>query len=203
MRFSRPSTGTILGAIALFIALGGTAAAATGSLVNIADPTNAAHIAHVNASGQLQISGSTSVTNTVNTELAAPSTYVHSTTLDLTGSSGCVEIATPPSGKAMIVRDVKIDVYSDPSPGSAQHVNIYDGTKCSLAALVADVNPATVGETTLPFDPGLGVPANSGLSTFVGGSVEAEIYTEGYSVAPSQVVATGITATGKVGQHQQ
>jgi hypothetical protein len=70
MRFSRPSTGTILGAVALFIALGGTALAATGTIVNIADPTTASHVAHVDSNGRLEVgdgSGPLSVDGTVNT----------------------------------------------------------------------------------------------------------------------------------------
>src|SRR3954469_16428359 len=52
----RPSNGTIIGSVALFVAIGGTALAATGTLVNIADGTNSALIAHVNAQGQLRTS---------------------------------------------------------------------------------------------------------------------------------------------------
>lgn len=48
----------MLGGLALFVALGGTAAAATGSLVNIADPSNSADIAHVDSSGRLQVGDS-------------------------------------------------------------------------------------------------------------------------------------------------
>ena len=58
MQLRRPSAGTILGGLALFVALGGTAAAATGSLVNIADPSHSAHIAHVDSSGRLQVGDS-------------------------------------------------------------------------------------------------------------------------------------------------
>jgi hypothetical protein len=203
MRFSRPSTGTILGAIALFVALGGTALAATATVVNIADPTTPSRIAHVTSSGQLQTSGSTSVTNTVSTELAAPNTYVHRAVFDLTTSSNCDEIAAPPSGKAMIVREVRINVDEDPSPGSGQDIAIYDSADCSGSTEVADVNPPTVGETIVPFDPGLGVPANSVLSADVGGSVAAQVYTDGYSVASSQVPATGVTATGSEAPQQQ
>jgi hypothetical protein len=47
-----------LGGLALFVALGGTAAAATGSLVNIADPSNSADVAHVDSSGRLQVGDS-------------------------------------------------------------------------------------------------------------------------------------------------
>src|SRR3954469_12434650 len=55
MRLSRrPSAPGVLAFIALMVALGGTALAATGQLVNIADGSNAARIAHVDSAGSLQ-----------------------------------------------------------------------------------------------------------------------------------------------------
>jgi hypothetical protein len=195
MRFSRPSTGTILGGIALFVALGGTAAAATGTLVNIGDPTNSADVAHVTSAGRLETAGSDSVTNTVSTELATPSAYINSSVASVIGDSSCVEVAAPPSGKAMIVRDVIFNVVQDPSPGVGQHIVIFPDANCSGSA-VADVNPATIGEITLPFDPGLGIRAGSGLSAVAQGSVGAELYLEGYAVPSSQVPATRVTTLG-------
>jgi hypothetical protein len=201
MRFSRPSTGTILGAIALFVALGGTALAATGTVVNIADPTTPANLAKVDASGRLQTAGSTSVTNTVNTQLAPPSAYIHTTTFAITTSRGCLVLATPPTGKAMVVRGVRIDVFSDPSPGPDQDLTIYSDATCTTQ--VADVNPATVGETVLPFDPGLGIPAKSGLSARATGSVQGEVYTDAYSVSASSVPAAATTTASKAQAPQQ
>ena len=202
MRFSRPSTGTILGAIAVFIALGGTAYAATVTVVNIADPTTPTRVAHVNASGQLQVNGPTTVTNTVATQLAPPSAYLHTTTFGLTGSSGCVTFATPPSGKAMILREVRVDVFSVSSTGPDQTVSVFTGAHCD-GSQVADVNPATVGETVLPFDPGLGIKAGSGLSGFASGTVQAEVYTDGYSVPSSTVPASAVTQSRTRPPHQQ
>jgi hypothetical protein len=54
MRINRPSTGLLVGGLALFVALGGTAAAATGQLVNIADPTHATWVAHVDSGGAVK-----------------------------------------------------------------------------------------------------------------------------------------------------
>src|SRR3954447_15978376 len=53
-KLRRPSTGTILGFLALGVALGGTAFAATGQLVNIADPANSAYVARVDSAGNLR-----------------------------------------------------------------------------------------------------------------------------------------------------
>jgi hypothetical protein len=65
MHIPRPSPGTILGAVALFVALGGTALAATGTVVNIADPTTAANKAKVDTTGALKTAGTATVSGFV------------------------------------------------------------------------------------------------------------------------------------------
>jgi|SRR5581483_389735 len=55
IRGRTPSAGTVLALIALFVALGGTAVAATGTLVNIADPTNPSFVAKVDSTGALKV----------------------------------------------------------------------------------------------------------------------------------------------------
>jgi hypothetical protein len=191
MRFSRPTTGTALGAIALFLALGGTAFAAGATVVNIADPATPANVAHVDASGRLQVNGAAAITNTVNTELTPPSAYLHRTTFAIVNSRGCLVLARPLAGKAMVVREVRVDVFGDPSPGPDENLVIFNDSTCTNQ--VADVNPATVGETVLPFDPGLGIRANSGISARATGSVEAEAYVDAYSVPSASVPSTPAT----------
>jgi hypothetical protein len=193
MRFSRPSTGTILGGLALFIAIGGTALAATGTVVNIADPSNASRVAHVDPNGKLQVGGGpVSVNGTVTAQLATPSAYLHVMHFAITSSSGCVVVAQPPTGKAMVVRDVRVDVFGDPTPGPDNDLTVYRDSACT--AIVADVNPATVGETVLPFDPGLGIASGSGLAVRASGGVEAEVYMDAYSVPSGQVPAAPVAA---------
>jgi hypothetical protein len=102
----------------------------------------------------------------------------------------------------MILRDVKIDVFSVTSTGAGQNVLVYTGAQCD-GFLVGDVNPAMVGETVLPFDPGLGIPAGSGLSGFADGTVQAEVYTDGYSVPSATVPATPAGQSRTQPPHQQ
>jgi hypothetical protein len=182
----------------LFVALGGTAVAAT-TIVNIADPTTPSRVAHVDANGKLEVgdgTGPMTVDGTVTDQLAAPSAYLHSVKFAITSTSGCVAIAQPPANKAMVVREVKVDVFNDPSPGPSQNVEIFSGTGCNT--FVGDVNPATVGETVLPFDPGLAVPAGSGLSAAAGGGVQAEAYVDAYQVPASAVPAGAAVAAHPV-----
>ena len=188
-RFSRPSTGTILAGLALFVALGGTAMAAA-TVVNIADPTAPSQIAHVDASGKLEVgdgAGALTVNGTVTAQQSAPSSFVHGAAFGLSGTRGCVKIATAPADKAMIVKQVKVDVFADPSPGIGQTVELFSDGSC--LTLVADLNPPGLGQTVVPFDPGVGIKAGSSMSAIVSGSVQAETYTDGYLVSASLVPA--------------
>ena len=157
-----------------------TAAMAAATQVNIADPTNVNRRAQVEPGGRLAV------------QQVEPTSFFHSTTLGFTHASGCVLIAAPPSGKALIVHEVRIDAYADPSPGESQNVVMYAGTDCT-GAIIGDVNPPSLGATTVPFDPGLAVPSGSGLSANINGNVAVEVYVDGYSVASSVAPAVGQT----------
>jgi hypothetical protein len=184
----------VVAGAALFIALGGTGLAATGTVVNIADGTNAARVAHVNASGGLQVGG------TVTTQLATPANFAHPFVINVSSASGCVKIANAPVGQALVVRQVRIDVFLDPTPGANQDIELFQGGSC--VTLIGDVNPSSVGQIVVPFDPGVGVPSGSSLSALVTGSVKAETYTDGYLVPSAQVPAAPGKTIANAGHRQ-
>jgi hypothetical protein len=67
-RIPKPSPALLIGLLALGVASTGTAVAATGQVVNIADGTDASHVAKVDAAGRLVVgdgSGALSVDGTV------------------------------------------------------------------------------------------------------------------------------------------
>ncbi len=189
MRIKRPSVGTVLGALALFIALGGTALAAGSTIVNIADPTTPSHVAKVDATGRLEVGdGSGAMSVDGYTQYAAPSTFFHSDALDLELNDGCVVLATPPTGKALVIREVKIDTVGNPSTdnnASNNYVHLFSDTTCSH--VIAGVHPEVVGLTVVPFDPGLGIAAKSGLSVKITGALDVDAYADGFSVPSAQV----------------
>src|SRR5262245_66411906 len=49
-----------------------------------------------------------------------PSSWFHSAALGLNAGAGCIVVAEPPAGKALVVRQVRVDTYDDPTPGPAQ-----------------------------------------------------------------------------------
>jgi hypothetical protein len=150
-----------------------SAAMAAATAVNIADPNAASRIAKVDVGNRLAV------------QEVPPSTYFHAANYDLTNSDGCFAIAMPPSGKSLVIRQVRVDVWKDPTPGQGQYVGIYPNGSCS-GADVGEVNPAGFGQTIVPFDPGLAVPNGSSLGLFVGGNVGVVVYVDGYQV-PSAV----------------
>lgn len=193
MRF-RPSPALVIASLALLLAAGGGAFAAvrsTGSAVNIVDKTTAANVAKVSSGGSLQISGSVTATPT------AAVNYLRGAAFGLSSTS-CHAVLSPPTGKAMIVTEVVIDTFNDPTPGSGQAVGIWVGSgACSQE--VADVNPPTVGAAVIPFEPGLTVPAGSTLSVDVRGGIQAEAFVYGYSVSSTSVppiAESGASAPG-------
>jgi len=189
--FKKPSPAMATAFLALMIALGGTAIAATATIVNIADPTTPANKASVDARGHLVVgdgSGALSVDGVVIAQAAAPNTIFHSGhNVGGEGNAGCITIATPPAGKALIVREVRVNVYKNPKPGSSK-ITITRGKGCG-DALAGDVSPPTVGQTVVPFDPGYIVPYTSVLSAYTGGQLEANLYVDAYTVAASAVPA--------------
>jgi hypothetical protein len=165
----------------------GAAAMTAATQVNIVDPTIPARVAHVDAGNRLAV------------QEVPPSTFFHA--LAVMPAPGCRTLAIVPAGKALIVRQVRIDVYADPTPGNGQNVRIYPNPTCSAPA-VADVNPPNIGVNTVTFDPGLVIPEGSEFSAEVAGSVAGEAYVDGYTVAPSVAPLAGqvIQAQGRNGQ---
>jgi hypothetical protein len=191
MRLSRrPSPGTALGAVALFVALGGTALAATGQIVNVADPSNAAHVAHVDATGHLQVAGP--VSGTVTSQQAPPSNLVHIAALQVRNFA-CVVIATPPAGKALIVQQIRLNVFQ--APASGDRILIYANSTCADSGIVSIVSEPAVGQLTVPFAAGTPIPAGSGVSVIVSGTFQVEAFTDGYVVPGAQVPPTAATVT--------
>ena len=188
MGITRPSNGTLLGGIALFVALGGTALAATGTLVNIADPDNASRVARVDPSGGLRVSdGAGRLTIDGYTQDAPVRDFWRDSG---TIASGCTTIATPPAGKAIVLRQVTVNVFSAPAGtlDGDEFIPIYAAAGCG-GSPIWDVTPSELGPETVEFDPGVAIPANGALSAldYQGAGLEAEVYATGYTV-PSNVV---------------
>src|SRR3954469_6618428 len=113
-RLRHPSPAAVLAFIALMVALGGTALAATGQLVNIADGTNASRLTKVDVDGKLAVgdgSGSLTVDATVTNREAPASTWLRFVK-NANGGSGCFNFYTPPAGKSAIIKTLHVNTTS-------------------------------------------------------------------------------------------
>ena len=194
LTFSLPSTGTILGFIAVLISLGGVGYAA-GSFVTIVDPqTNAK--ARVTG-GRLEVS----VDEGVTTRIAATGAFFHAIR---TVGTGCVTLAAPPSGRALVIQQIRVNTFVNPTPNSGNWVAVWLGANC-VGTVVATLNPSTLGVTTIPLGPGFAIPQGQVLSTKTFNSVQAEVYADGFSLPAAQVppVSDVVAESGRISTQVQ
>lgn len=184
-----------MGGLALAIISTGSAVAATGQVVNLADGSNPSHVAKVDASGHLLAS----VSGSVATHLATISNFSRGTNAvvgDNTTAS-CSVIYEPPTGKAAILRHLEASTLYASESGSSDFAALYldlPGDAHCAGTLLQYVSEATAGNSTIPFDPGLPVPAGASLSAqpyLTGPTANFTQYTvTGYLVAPGLVPNT-------------
>ena len=93
-------------------------------------------------------------------------------------SDGFAKVATTPSGLALVVTMIHLDVWDDPSPGTGNYV------------VFLSTNPGSIGEIDVPLEPGLGIPSGDALCGVEGGKVQAQAWVSGYTV-PSGDVTSG------------
>jgi hypothetical protein len=127
------------------------------------------------------------------TATANPANFYDGGDVETTTSGEYNELASPPTGDALVITGIQIDVYSDPSPGPDAFVALGVQTGvCSetrVGSYAHAVNPGSVGPIELTFDPGIAVPSGDSLCQVTDGSVESENAAIGYTVPASDVPA--------------
>jgi len=161
--------------VVLVLVLVPTAAAATSIYNGIVGTSG--HEANVTGAGQL-----------LTTEASPANSWTHSSQYSSPGSAE--EYFEVPAEEFPVLTGVQIDTSRDPSPGHGSGVMLYDSTcgRC-VARPIADVNPPTIGNTVIPFSPGLGTTRNGrtfsglqeiGLFVSVSGPLQVTITLNGY-----------------------
>ncbi len=188
-----PSPALVIACLALLLAAGGVAygtTVATGQLVNIVDPNNAAQAAKVAPGGFLQVgdgSGPLTVDGGVTAREAPPNTFYRNYVAVNPGS--CVAVATPPAGKALIVKTVSLN-FVTAAANQYIFLRISPASAPCGGSTVQYVFRPSVGIDVLPFEPGLAIPAGKVLGVFaspVGG--DRTLAVTGYTVVASAVPA--------------
>jgi hypothetical protein len=101
-------------------------------------------------------------------------------------SQGCLPVAAPPAGRALVVKQFNIDVVSAQNAGPI--AQIFVGPTCT-GRLVQEVALPQRGLVTVPMGAGLAVPAGTPITVAVG-SAFASVNAFGYTVQSSAVPAT-------------
>jgi hypothetical protein len=178
--FSGGQLTIIIVTILVLVAFPFAAGAVTGNNIFVTDATSGAH-AKVDRTGALKVGGAIGVSG-----LPKENTYFRFGPVDVTPTSGC-RVSTPPlpSGKALIVTMLHVDIFQAPaSPGTGHFLAAYADTACTK--IVEDDNPAALGITALPFTPGIATTTGVSMRSF-GGDVSAEVEIIGYLVSASAV----------------
>jgi hypothetical protein len=199
----RQLTAIILGVIAAIMVPG--AAYAVDSFTNVAieDPVSGAK-ASVDATHHVVVgdgSGALTVDGTVTSKETSYANLKHWSLTGIGSGSGCLTIATPTAGKALVIKTLHIDTFDDPTPGAAQNLFLYYGpASAPCTTLFDDVNPGGVGVTSFDFGNGLALPAGSRLAIIAGGQVKAEAYAFGFEIAGSGAPPNSAATTPNVQQ---
>jgi hypothetical protein len=113
----------------------------------------------------------------------------------------CLVVATPPKNKALILKAIVLNTNRMAAPPAYnKYVVLFAGKSCasSSAQIVAYVNPPGIGVTTIPLDPGLGIPAGQSLwaKTY---NISVDVGGTGYTVSAASVPAS-VAVSGSLTQ---
>ena len=147
----------------------GTALATVGTVSNISDHSASAYFAKVDSAGKLAVGdggGPLTVDGAVTASVATPSNFA---SINLGTTNGSCVSSSFPTGKALIITNVFVDVSYPPSPAtSPTYWTLRKGKTCSGADIVAEHPTSAYGGKSIPFDPGFGVPASAaGISLWI------------------------------------
>jgi hypothetical protein len=117
-----------------------------------------------------------------------PSTFVNNTAIEVDGGTGYQPVFTAPTGNAVVVTTIHLDTASDPTPGPTENIvfTVQPGTGCPGSSRVGDyselVSPGSLGETDIPFNPGLAIPTGDALCAKSSGPI-VDLSVTGYLVS--------------------
>src|SRR5689334_5490422 len=160
MRARLPSPALGVACLALIVAFTGTAAAATGTIMNLADGTTGT-LAKVDSAGKVAVgdgAGNLTVDGTVDVRRAAPGSAFRKTT-EVFGSASCSALYAPPNGKAAIVTSFEVVAYdAGATPGAVARLYVNDPASGPCGwnpGAVAYVDIPSKVTTQLNFEPGI------------------------------------------------
>ena len=172
----------VAGIIAALLLVPTTAVAVSTATMTIIKGGSASGEASVTAAHQL-------LSTTVN-----PKAYINTGPSEIINVNGYAIIASPPSGDALIVTTIHIDTFSDPAPETNQYLLFFitPSTTCGggqVGSYQTVVTPSSIGETDIPFTPGLAIPAGDALCAEATNNIVGDASVTGYTVPSGEVPA--------------
>ena len=113
-------------------------------------------------------------------------------------SSGCYPLILAADNKALVVNDITVETYSNPSPSQFDWVAAWADVACS--DLIGYVTPTGTGLSHFQLGPGLAIPAGGGVYVTQQSEVAAFVTAFGYDVPAVAVSAE--TAAANASQAQ-
>jgi hypothetical protein len=98
----------------------------------------------------------------------------------------CTPTQPVPGTAAFVLKEAQFNVYVVGATGQGNNVSLYEGPGCA-GNPIARINPAAVGSSVVPFDPGIAMKPGQVFSARSIGSISAEIFLHGYVVTASGV----------------
>ncbi len=135
------------------------------------------------------------------TSPADPNSLYASTPTIVSALSG-VKVAQPPSGSALVLTSLAVDVYYNPSGGGTNLIYfVVQNGSCSgdeVGSFAPDVAISGLNLVNVPIGSGVAIPAGDVLCGYSQGpaSPEADVWANGYTVPSSSVAAGAVHALG-------
>jgi hypothetical protein len=190
----RGGTGFVVGLLVAMLVVPSVAVAATLRFTGI-EGTNG-------TTSTLNKAGVTSA-NQLETSSAGPSSaYSLEAAVDFLNDSWVV-VAQPPSGDALMVTSIHVDTFYDPTTGPTEQpeptldLALFTGSCSGFIGFTDAISPSTNGETVLPYDPGLPIPAGDSLCGFAS-NLQVSTTAVGYSVPSGSVPAAAVRHTSTI-----
>jgi hypothetical protein len=179
-----------IGVLAAVVLIPVGAYAVSFTNVAITDP-GGVNRAKVSTAGALSVSGGVTANNASATNLYENFGYP--------SFSAWSSVAAPPAGKALVITSLNFDAYANPTPGGDDllfEVSAVDASCTSFGYTVGDVNPPSVGVTSIAIPSGLVIPAGRALCAHQNGNLGTETMIYGYLV-PAASAPPGLSSARK------
>jgi hypothetical protein len=133
-------------------------------------------------------------TGNLKVAVAAPEDFFYVDTAP--GAGFDTAVVSPPAGSDLVMTTIHVNVFANPSPGSASSVDLFvaPNAACNTGAgpYFEALNPGELGEQDISLGPGVNVPSGDFLCAGDFGNVQSRVAVSGYTVPAGTVAAAPV-----------